>query len=192
MSISRFGFGPVRTLCTGVFVCGLFLSSSVALAQTNSEDSQQAPVADSQGLPGNFFQRLGEFYGHDWKGPPPSGPAPRRRALDAPLDSPPFPSSDWGYGGSSPIGVPDGNVYPLMNALNRPESRTKIYGWVAVSGNYSTSDKNNFPLSYDIFPTEVVMNQFVVYAERLPDTVQHDHFDWGFHLTSFYGTDYRF
>jgi hypothetical protein len=30
-----------------------------------------------------------------------------------------------------------------------------------------------------------------VYVERLPDSVQRDHVDWGFHLTSFFGTDYR-
>jgi Putative beta-barrel porin-2, OmpL-like. bbp2 len=32
----------------------------------------------------------------------------------------------------------------------------------------------------------------VIYIERLPDTVQNDHFDWGFHLTAFWGIDYRF
>ncbi len=83
--------------------------------------------------------------------------------LDAPLDSPPFPSSDWGYGGSPAIGVPDGNVYPLMTALGKQNSRTKIYGWIAASVNGSTSDKNNFPVSYDIFPNSVVLNQAVIY-----------------------------
>jgi hypothetical protein len=36
------------------------------------------------------------------------------------------------------------------------------------------------------------MNQFVLYAERLPDSVQRDHLDWGYHLTALVGTDYRF
>ena len=113
--------------------------------------------------------------------------------LDAPLDSPPFPSSDWGYGGSPAIGVPDGNVYPLMNALGKQNSRTKVYGWIAASVNGSTSSKNNFPLSYDIFPNSVVLNQAVIYLERLPNTVQSErHFDWGYHLTAFFGNDYRF
>ncbi len=168
-----------------------------AVVDTNSD--KPAPIFTADAVPtpggslrGNFLQRLGGFYKQDWTGKLPSSPAPQRRALDAPLDSPPFPSSDWGYGGSSLIGVPDGNVYPLMTALKKENSRTKVYGWVAFSVNGSTSDKNNFPLSYDIFPNGFVVNQFVVYAERLPDTVQHDHFDWGFHLTSFYGTDYRF
>ena len=192
MSLSRAVLGPVRNLGTGIFLCATILSSTAAFAQTQAANPQQAPPADSQPLSGNFLQRLGTFYKEDWTGKLPSSPTPARRALEAPLDSPPFPSSDWGYGGTSPIGVPDGNVYPLMSALNHADSRAKIYGWVALSGNYSTSDKNNFPLSYTIFPTEVVMNQFVIYAERLPDTVQNSHFDWGFHLTSFYGTDYRF
>jgi hypothetical protein len=134
---------------------------------------------------GNFFKRLGHFYAADWTGKLPSSAAPTRRALDAPLESPPFPSSDWGYGGSSPIGVPDGNVYPLMTALNMEDSRTKVYGWAAGSVNASTSSNNNFPLSYDIFPNRVELNQAVVYVERLPNTVQKTHFDWGYHLPAF-------
>jgi hypothetical protein len=151
-----------------------------------------ATPASGAGLQGNFFERLGGFYKEDWTGTLPSASTPPRRALDAPLDSPPFPSSDWGYGGSSPIGVPDGNVYPLMTALHLENHRTKLYGWVEPSFNVSTSDKNNFPLSYDIFPNRIELNQAVIYLERLPDTVQKTHFDWGYHLTAFFGTDYRF
>jgi hypothetical protein len=58
----------------------------------------------------------------------PPGPTPVRRALDAPLDSAPFPNADWGYGGSPDIGAPDGNVYPLMTALKLQNSSTKVYG----------------------------------------------------------------
>jgi hypothetical protein len=70
------------------------------------------------------------------------------------------------------IGAPDGNTYPLMSALGLEKSRTKVYGWVAGSFNFSTSAKNNFPVSYDIFPNKVELNQAVVYIERLPDTVR--------------------
>jgi hypothetical protein len=143
-------------------------------------------------LKGNFFQRLSGFYAADWAGKLPSSPAPARRMLEAPLDSTPFPSSDWGYGGSSAIGVPDGNTYPLMTALHMQNRRTKLYGWIAGSVNASTSSHNNFPLSYDIFPNRVVLNQAVLYLERLPETVENKHFDWGYHLTAFYGIDYRF
>ncbi|WP_263356256.1 porin [Acidicapsa ligni] len=141
---------------------------------------------------GNFFERLGNFYHRDWTGTLPSSPAPERRALEAPLDSSPFPSSDWGYGGSPAIGVPDANVYPLMTAFKHQNSRTKIYGWISPSFNVSTSDKNNFPVSYDIYPNSVVLNQAVLYIERLPNTVQKTHFDFGYHLTALYGNDYRF
>jgi hypothetical protein len=150
------------------------------------------PQTSQTELQGNFFERLGGFYKADWTGKLPGSPAPVRRALDAPLDSPPFPSSDWGYGGSPAIGVPDGNVYPLMTALGKQNSRTKIYGWIAPSFNVSTSSKNNFPVSYDIFPNRLELNQAVIYLERLPNTVQKTHFDIGYHLTAFYGIDYRF
>jgi hypothetical protein len=38
----------------------------------------------------------------------------------------------------------------------------------------------------------VQLDQAVVYIERLPDTVQNDHFDWGFRLSSIYGVRSRF
>ncbi len=155
--------------------------------ESSAPQNSSAPDLTS----GNLLQRLGAFYKADWTGKLPSSSS-ARRMLDAPLDSPPFPSSDWGYGGSPSIGVPDGNVYPLMTALGKQNSRIKVYGWVAASVNASTSSKNNFPVSYDIFPNTIQMNQAVIYVERLPDTVQKDHFDWGFHLTAFYGADYRF
>ncbi len=79
-----------------------------------------------------------------------------------------------------------------MSALGLQNSRTKIYGWVATSIDFSTSSQTNFPVSYDIKPNNIQVNQAVLYIERLPDTVQTDHFDWGYHLTAFYGTDYRF
>src|ERR1700730_394953 len=163
-------------------------------------DSQDAKtVADSQSpsinntaLTGDFFHRLAQFYLQDWAGTNPTGSYLTKRGLAAPIESPPFPFSDWGYGGSPDIGAPDSNVYPLMSALKLDHSRTKIYGWVAPSVNFSTSGHNNFPLSYDIFPNKIELNQAVVYIERLPDTVQKSHFDYGYHVTGFYGIDYRF
>src|SRR6202048_4835313 len=134
----------------------------VPLVPVELQGANAAP-APGAGLQGNFLQRLGKFYKADWTGKLPSSPAPARRALHAPLDSTPFPSSDWGYGGSPAIGIPDGNVYPLMSALNKENSRSKVYGWVAGSVDASTSSNNNFPLSYDIFPHRVEMNQAVIY-----------------------------
>jgi hypothetical protein len=206
-------YGSARVAWLGLFLVGTSVAAraqSLASSENSAGDlfktpfvaadvmkqttgvSATAEQAPGDGLQGDFIQRLTRFYWADWTGKLPSSPAPARRALDAPLDSPPFPSSDWGYGGSPLIGVPDGNVYPLMTALKKENSRTKVYGWVAGSVNASTSSNNNFPVSYDIFPNRVEMNQAVVYVERLPNTVQNTHFDWGFHLTGFYGIDYRF
>ena len=161
-----------------------------ALAQQPNDAGTPAnvPVQDA----GNLLQRWEQFYKHDWFGPTSSSPAGPRRGLPSPLNSPPFPSSDWSYGGSPTIGEADGNVYPLMTPIDGAKARTKIYGWVEGSGNLSTSRDRNSPESNDIYSNRIEMNQFVIYAERLPDSVQRDHIDWGFHLTSFFGTDYRF
>ncbi len=172
-------------------------ASDPATSGTVENSAQQNPSA-SQGstnattLQGDFFQRLNQFYKQDWAGTNPAANAPAKRGLTAPLDSAPMPFSDWGYGGSPDIGAPDGNTYPLMSALGLERSRTKVYGWVAPSANFSTSGHNNFPVSYDIFPNKLVLNQAVVYIERLPNTVPKTHFDYGYHITGFYGIDYRF
>ncbi len=185
------------TLLFSVLASTAFLPTPQLEAQKTADPQPavSAPQPDTpaaEPLHGNFFHRLVGYYRGDWNGTLPSGPVQARRALDAPLDSPPFPSADWGYGGSPLIGTPDGNVYPLMTALHKENSRTKIYGWVAVSGNYSSSTFNSFPVSYDIFPKTVELNQAVIYLERLPNTVQNTHFDFGYHLTGFFGIDYRF
>ena len=175
--------------------------SAVPSSSPGNPDPQQAAPAPSGQSPapnsdhtltGNFFHRLAQFYSQDWAGTNPAGPSVAKRGLPAPEDSPPFPFSDWTYGGAPDIGAPDSNTYPLMSALGLENSRTKIYGWFATSINFSTSAKNNFPVSYDIFPNKIELNQAVVYIERLPDTEQNTHFDWGYHVTGFYGIDYRF
>jgi hypothetical protein len=168
----------------------------VGMGVFNPNDPQHSTgsprAAGNFTLRGNFFERLAQFYAQDWAGTNPVPPSPPKRGLPAPINSSPFPFSDWGYGGSPDIGAPDGNTYPLMSALNLEKSRTKVYGWIAPSFNFTTSGENNFPVSYDIFPNKLELNQAVVYIERLPDTVQKSHFDYGYHLTGFYGIDYRF
>jgi hypothetical protein len=125
--------------------------------------------------------------------------APPRRGLPAPLNSPPFPSAD--YFGSPPlIGIPAGAPsYPLMralqgtwygNALNN--SRINVYGWLDGGGNLSSSKNSNVPLSYNIVPNSVQLDQAIFRIERVPDSVQTDSMDWGFRLTNLYGIDYRY
>ena len=50
----------------------------------------------------------------------------------------------------------------------------------------------NAPEVYDQYPNSIHLDQFLIYVERLPDTVQTRHFDWGYHFTAVYGTDYRY
>lgn len=126
-------------------------------------------------------------------------PDPPRRGLAAPLDSPPFPSSEWPLGGSQVIGAPDTAVGPLMKWIYEgpygqawKDSRIKIYGWGEIGANASSSDQSNAPAGYAIRPNRIELNQFVARIERLPDTVQKDHVDWGFNVSAIYGLDYRF
>ena len=58
--------------------------------------------------------------------------------------------------------------------------------------NFSTSANSNAPEANDVYSNRFEMNQLIVYVERLPDSVQREHVDFGFHLTAFYGTDYRY
>jgi hypothetical protein len=146
-----------------------------------------------------FLKRLSQAYIKDWQGAGGSGPAPPSRTLPSPLNSPPFPNSDWSYGGSPEIGAPDTNVPPLMEALYGgtngkawEQSRVKIYGWLEGSVNLSTSHDSNYPATYDIYANRPELDQAVLYVERLPDSVQTGHFDWGFHVSGLFGTSYRF
>lgn len=154
---------------------------------------QPAPVPDAPQP--NFFARWASFYRQDWHPANPAAqtaPAPPRRGLPSPLDSPPFPNSDWSYGGSPTIGEPDTASYPLMTAINNARTRTKIYGWLEPSLNFSTSSNTNAPEANDVYSNRFELSQSVLYIERLPNTVQREHADWGYHLTALFGTDYRF
>ena len=152
-----------------------------------------APQIPAPQTPG-FFARWADFYGQDWHSDAnaPASPAPPRRGVPSPLDAPPFPFTDWPYGGSPVIGEPDTNSYPLMTAINGAKSRIKVYGWLDPTLNFSTSSKSNAPVGNDLYSNRFELNQAVLYVERLPDSVQRDHIDWGFHLTALYGTDYRY
>jgi hypothetical protein len=146
---------------------------------------------------GNFFQRLARAYHDDWSPSPNAAatPAPTRRGYDAPLDSTPFPSGDYSVGGTPVIGAPDTQTYPLMQAINSNRSRIKIYGWLNGGFNVSTSNKGdgaNAPASYYVNPNRMTADQQVVYVERLPNTVQTDHIDYGFRFAALYGQDYRY
>jgi hypothetical protein len=152
-----------------------------------------------------FFPLLGRAYFADWMGTTPTDPnAPKRRGTPPPIPSPPYPASDWPMGGTQEIGVPDYQTYMLQTAIDGGDAlhlaNVKWYGWIAIGGNASTNNRGNAgkgipansPGAYDEFPNMIVLDQLALYTEKLADTTQTDHFDWGFRLTNIYGQDYRY
>jgi hypothetical protein len=152
----------------------------------------------------SFFGRLCKEY-HDQFFPSPDkkdedSPEPPRRALPSPWPSPPFPGSE--YQGYPLIGVPNSDtVYPFMKALYGAntewsewvkESKIQFSGFVVASGNYSTAKNSNVPSSYWVVPNRFELDQLIFKLERLADTVQTDHIDWGFRSIALYGMDYRY
>jgi hypothetical protein len=159
----------------------------------------------------DFFTRFIRYYQLEWgNGVAPSDPsAPPGRRSDAawpptPQAQPPMPFTEWPYGGTQNIGVtrPNSVDSPLMVALGNTQlghamndAHIQVYGWVAPAGNLSSNTvkpAGNAPAAYDYTPNSVQLDQAVIYVERLADTVQNDHFDWGFRLSALYGVDYRY
>jgi len=170
--------------------------------QTSATSSSATPPSNLPD-PASFLRRLAHAYYADWTGTSESSAAtPAFRGYPSPVDGPPFPFSDWPYGGSVVIGKPWTNSPPLMQALwSGPngdvwkKSGIQIYGWFNVGFNVSTSNKPgyaNLPTAYAEKPNTIQGDQQVLYIERQPDTVQTDRFDWGFRIASLYGLDYRF
>ena len=160
-----------------------------------------APVAASSDCSNGFLSRFAAAYREDAQPADPNAPVPKRRAMDAPLDSPPFPSSEWQLGGvPAPIGVPDTNSqYPLEKALActalgnwMQRNRIEIFGWATPSANLSSSSFTNAPLSYNTRPNRVEFDQLVTNITRVEDTVQTDHLDWGFDISNLWGYDYHY
>jgi len=160
-----------------------------------------APVVSSEDCSAGFFSRLAAAYREDAQPADSNAPAPARRAMASPFDAPPFPSAEWQLGGVAyPIGVPNLNSqYPLEKALSctklghwMKDNRLEVYGWINPSVNISSSSHTNYPLSYATRPNRVEFNQFLFRIERVPDTVQTDHVDWGVHLDLLYGYDYHY
>ena len=170
----------------------------------SSKAGDGAGVGEAPARPatGNFFQRLAKAYADDWKSAPSNDAGPKFRGTPSPVDGPPFPFSDWPYGGSVVITKPWTQSSPLMQTLwsgshgeGWKNSGLQIYGWANFGFNVSTSDKPgyaNLPAAYAEKPNTIQPDQEVLYIERQPDTVQTDHFDWGFRVASLYGLDYRF
>jgi hypothetical protein len=156
----------------------------------------------------DFFTRLVNYYrlewGHEAAPSDPKAPPSRREGWPTtPESTPPMPFTEWPYGGTTSIGVtrPSSIDSPLMAALGNTavgqamsDAHIQVYGWINAGGNLSnnTVRGGNAPAAYDYNPNTVQLDQAVVYIERLPDTVQKDHVDWGFRIAPIYGENYRY
>jgi len=105
---------------------------------------------------------------------PESTPASGRRAFPAPADEI-FPASDF--------------LGPTIGVPTDPGNR--MYGWFDPGVLLATSKNSSYPLTYNNDPNMVNLDQLVLRVERQPDTVQTDHFDWGYRLSNLFGMDYR-
>jgi hypothetical protein len=154
-----------------------------------------------------FFRYYQLEWGHATAPADPNAPPSRRPDSvwpATPQSSPPMPFTEWPYGGTINIGVttPNSVDSPLMVALANTQfgktlsdAHIQIYGWINPGANISSNSvkpAGNFPISYDYTPNTIQLDQAVLYIERLPDTTQNDHFDWGFRVSGLYGVDGRY
>jgi hypothetical protein len=156
-----------------------------------------------------FFERLVNYYRLEWghdvaPADPKALPTHRDGWPTTPQSSPPMPFSEWPYGGTTSIGVTRPNAVdsPLMVALANTalgkamaDTNIQMYGWINPGANISTNSVTpggNFPAAYMYSPNTGTLDQAVLYIERVPDTVQTDHIDWGFRVSGIYGENYRY
>ena len=157
----------------------------------------------------SFWSRLWRYYqlemGHAAAPADPNAPSSHRAGWPAtPQSTPPMPFTEWPYGAATSIGVslPNAVDSPLMTSISNTaagqwlaDKHIQIYGWVNVGVNLSTNfirPGGNAPMAYMYTPDRPQLDQFVVYVERVPNTVQTDHVDWGFRLSELYGENYRY
>jgi Putative beta-barrel porin-2, OmpL-like. bbp2 len=186
-------------------------SSQQALAPLDSADPSPiaptpiAPAPAATAASAGFWSRFAKAYYDDWHADPNGGEPMPHRGFPPPEENPPYPFNVWPIGGTVWIGYPNATAYPLWTALSTgphgdwwKEENIQIYGWADVGLNFSTSNGSsggkyaNAPAAYNQIPNSIQLDQLVTYIERVPDTIQTDHFDWGFRFTGLYGLDYRF
>jgi len=174
--------------------------SAIATQSGTSQPETQSPkdsTSEAKKLKGRVVVPANPYRGVNNSSTPFAPEGTLRRALPAPLD-PVFPSTEYvGIASQIQIGVPDQDpMFPLEKAIYKAcpllaECRIKIYGWANPGVDYSTSRRANTPLSYFTVPNRIELDQLIFRAERIPDTVQNEHMDWGFRTTWLYGIDYR-
>src|SRR5579859_4625195 len=163
-----------------------------ALAQTPVPKGKSAPVnckapdapykdyncLDAY-LGDGFFERLINYYRLEWgheAAPTDPKALPGRRDYwpTTPQSTPPFPFTEWPYGGSTSLGVtrPNSVDSPLMVALANTslgkwmnDTNIQMYGWINPGANLSTNTEppgGNFPAAYMYPPNPGTLNQAVL------------------------------
>jgi Putative beta-barrel porin-2, OmpL-like. bbp2 len=135
----------------------------------------------------------------------PNAPSSHRDGWPAtPQTTPPYPFTEWPYGAATSLGVslPNAVDSPLMVAVGDTslgqwlqDSHVQVYGWANGGFNVSSNDRQpggNAPMAYFYTPNTAEFDQAVLYVERVPDTVQTDHIDWGFRASVLWGENYRY
>ena len=157
----------------------------------------------------DVFTRIINYYGLEYgesSAPSdPNAPPSRRDGWPAtPQSTPPMPFTEWPYGGSQNLGVtrPSAVDSPLMVGIANTgigrwmtDNNLQLYGWVNGGFNVSSNRQKpggNAPIGYAYTPNTAQFDQAVLYLERVPDTVQKDHIDWGFRISALYGETYRY
>lgn len=152
-----------------------------------------------------FFNYYKLEIGHAAAPSDPSLPSSHRDGWPAtPESTPPMSFTEWPYGATTSIGVsrPNSVDSPFMvSILNTSigkwleRNHIQTYGWLNGGGNISsntTKPGGNAPVAYMYTPNTAELDQAVLYIERIPDTVQTNHMDWGFRLSGLYGENYRY
>ena len=143
--------------------------------------------------------------GHATAPADPNAPPSRREGWPAtPESTPPMPFTEWPYGAATSIGVtrPNSTDSPFMAAIANTatgqwmqDNHIQTYGWIDPGFNVSSNTEHrggNAPIAYMYTPDTVQLDQAVLYVDRVPDTVQTDHVDWGGRMSILYGENYRY
>ncbi len=208
-----------KIVMSGAVFSSLLLNATVVIAGIDNKISQPTTTLQcdpyihyacfDKSLGENFWTRLWRYYqlemGHAAAPADPNAPSSHRVGWPAtPESTPPMPFTEWPYGATTSIGVsrPNSVDSPLMTSIANTSAgkwlqrnNIQIYGWANAGGNVSSNTVKpggNAPIAYMYTPNQLQLDQLVLYMERVPDTVQTDHLDWGFRLSGLYGENYRY